>query len=228
MTRFVIALLFPCGVAVAAPVPKPPPKTMQEVFGTSAEAAGVTVEMTRRGELRATVAKEAAVRADAIDDTRPLVSKSVEGDFELTVRVTHTLATDADRGVGGGNPRAAAGVALVFDADRRLTLLHNQDTAGGRTSRLTAYSQFPGSSSQSSGGRRKVEDALYLRVTRKGDEISTKTSADGKVWESFVTHKVKGAGATVTVGPAAAHNTTTGYEVTFDEYLIKSLNEEKK
>ena len=68
---------------------------------------------------------------------------------------------------------------------------------------------------------------MYLRLTRKGDDFTSQTSADGKTWQGFGTHKTTGFGPVV-VGPVATHNTTGEYAVTFDEYEIKPLTEEKK
>jgi hypothetical protein len=227
-TAFVILLL--PALALAAPVPKAPPRKIEDVFGTPTEANGVTLEMTRRDELRATVGKEAATAVNSQTKARPLATKTVEGDFELTVRISHAPPADKElAATGPGVPTLSAGIAL-FSRDNpkcSLTYFHKHTLTGGWKSQLSMNSQHERGGSGTGRQAQKLEDQpLYLRLTRKGDEFRSETSADGKTWQRFGTHKVQGFGPVV-VGPAAVHNTTAGYEVTFDEYQIKPLSEEK-
>jgi hypothetical protein len=223
-----VLLLLPL-FATAAPVPKPPAKKIEEVFGTPAEFQGVTMAMTRKDELRATLAKEAA--AGNQNTLRPFATRTVEGDFELTVRIAHAPPTAADLGAGGGTPTVTAGIALLGDGNQKYTLnlLHKHTKAADVwKSGLSMNSQHPRGGSGTGRQNNKLEDQpLYLRLTRKGDEFKSETSADGKRWQGFGTHKVAGLGP-VLVGPVASHNTTAEYEVTFDEYVIRPLTEEKK
>lgn len=234
MTRFAVVLLVAVGVAFAAPVPKPAAKKLEDVFGSSADVPGVTLEMTRYDELKATVGKDAAagIYANRIIGTfRPLAAKTVEGDFELTVRVTHAPPGKADLAAGTGSPTVIAGIALVAERSPKSTasFFHEHVQAGdGWKTRLTMSTYHPkgGIGSDRQGG--KLEDQpVYLRFTRTGDEFKGETSTDGKKWQEFATHKASGYGAVV-VGPYAGHNTGGEYEVTFDQYVIKPLTEEKK
>lgn len=230
MPRFLSVVLLCPLVALAAPVPKPPPKKIEDVFGTPAEGNGVTLEMTRRDELKVTEGKEAATAVNSQAKTRPLTTKTVEGDFELTVRIAHAPPADKELAVTGpGIPTLSAGIAL-FSRDNpkcSLTLFHKHTMPGGWKSQLSMSSQHERGGSGTSRQAQKLEDQpLYLRLTRQGDEFRSETSGDGKTWQRFGTHKVQGFGPVV-VGPAAVHNTSGAYEVTFDEYQIKSLTEGK-
>ncbi|MCU0704491.1 MAG: DUF1349 domain-containing protein [Fimbriiglobus sp.] len=225
---FFTLILLPL-LAVAAPVPKPPPKKMEEVFGTFVEANGVTAEMTRRGELKVEVSKDAAADTNRVSTARPLVTRTVEGDFELVVRVTHSPPTAADltTAIGAGNPTVTAGLALYAAGDPKSTHTflqkHARISDAWRT-QLSANTQHQrGGSGTGRQGQKLEEKPIYLRLTRKGDEFKSETSTDGKKWQAFATHKATGFGGAVVVGPVATHNITGGYEVTFDEYEIKPV-----
>jgi hypothetical protein len=230
MTRTLFALLLLPAFALAAPVPKTGGKKIEDVFGTPADLNGVTCEMTRKDELKATVGKEAAAAADE-SKVRPLTTRTVEGDFELTVRVTHSPPDKADLATGNGVATVFAGIGLFAENSPKhtLTLLHKHLKQGDTwKSGLSMNSQHPRGGSGTGRGVAKLEDQpTYLRLTRKGDEFTSQTSADGKKWQGFGTHKVQGFGAVV-VGPVATHNTTGEYAVTFDEYIIRPLTEDKK
>lgn len=233
MTRTLLALLFIPALVFAAPVPKPPAKKLEDVYGTPGEFPGVTLEMTRKGELNATLAKEAAAGDRGHQNSlRPFTTRTVEGDFELTVRVTHAPPAAADLAAGNGNPTVYAGIALFADGNPKHTgnLLHKHVKVGDTwKSGLSMDTQHKNGGSGTGRQNNKLEDQpIYLRLTRKGDEFKSETSADGKKWQGFGTHKAQGFGGSVVVGPAATHNTTAGYEVTFDEYALKPLAEEKK
>ncbi len=231
MTRTLFALLLLPALCLAAPVPKTNGvKKIEDVYGTPAELSGVTCEMTRKDELKATVGKEAAAAANE-SKVRALATRTVEGDFELTVRVTHSPPNAADLATGNGVATVFAGISLFAENSPKhtLTLLHKHLKQGDTwKSGLSMNSQHPRGGSGTGRANVKLEDQpLYLRLTRKGDDFTSQTSTDGKKWQGFGTHKVTGFGPVV-VGPVATHNTTGEYAVTFDEYVIKPLTEEKK
>jgi len=69
--------------------------------------------MTRPGELRLGVSKGAATESKNHFVARPIVALKIEGDFELTVRVTHAPPEAKDlAAVGEGELIASAGIAL--------------------------------------------------------------------------------------------------------------------
>lgn len=238
MPRTLFALLLLPLLAVAAPVPKPGPKKIEDVYGQVADARGVTCEMTRAGELRVGVSKETLVATSQEHQIRPLVTRTVEGDFTLTIRLTHTPSKAADLGVaaGAGAPTLSAGIALYADGNpkQQLTLLHKHTKTGDtwKSSLSMSSRHANGGSGTGRQGKGLEDKPYYLRLTRKGDEFKSETSADGTKWQGFGTHKVSGFGAVV-VGPVAVHNTTADYDAVFDEYKLetaaaKDAKEEKK
>jgi hypothetical protein len=231
MPRTLVALfLFPV-LAFAAPVPKAQPKKIEDVFGTPSDVRGVSCEMTRGGELKATVGKEAA-KAGTDANLIPLATRTVAGDFELVVRITHAPPSGADVSVGNGAAAVFAGLALFAENNPKhtLNLLHKHTKSGDTwKSGLNMNTRHENGGSGTGRQMQKLEDqSTYLRLTRTGDEFKSETSTDGKKWQRFGTHKVSGFGGAVVVGPYASHNTNGEYEVTFDEYVIKSPGEEKK
>lgn len=237
-TRLALSLLFASAVAGAAPVPKQLPRTFEN-FGTVAEIKGVKCDSSRPGEVRIRLSADAATESDAHEKARPNVARTVEGDFELTVRITHapadakTVAASA----GKGEVIAAAGIALykpdgtrgtmvvlnrlskgddAWDTYFKMDARYETKKARGGIGDLTQHHTF-------------ANAPVYLRLTRRGDEFTTTESEDGKAWTPVFkeSHTILGLGD-VAIGPVAVHNTTGRYEVTFDEYTLTQPAKEKK
>jgi hypothetical protein len=228
-----IPLLSP--FADCAPVPKESAKKLKDVYGEVADPdSKCKCEMTRDGELRVVVPKDAPpLELDHGSRTLPLVTKTVEGDFEVTVRVAHAPPTDAGRAEGAKQQATvSAGIALYAEGDPKtnITFVHKHAHGGGKwTSGLGMQCNYGGGSSGSGRGSPNLEDKpVYLRLTRRGGTITTETSTDGKKWSLFVNHKAGRIGEAVVVGPVAFQNTTGEYEAVFDRYEVKPLTEEKK
>lgn len=227
------ALLLLTAYAVAAPVPKlGGVKKIEDVYGPSVEIPGVTLQMTRRDELKASIGKDAATADLSTTNTvRPLATRTVVGDFELMVRVTHSPPEKADLAVGTGTPTVHAGIGLFAEGNPKhaLNLLHKHTKQGDswRTGLSMNSRHKNGGSGTGRQNAKLDEQPIYLRLTRTGDEFKSETSTDGKKWQGFGTHKVQGFGGSVVVGPYASHNTTAGYDVTFDEYVLKTPDEKK-
>lgn len=225
--------LVPLALLVAAPVPKPVAKKLQEVYGEIADS-GCQCELTKEGALQIVVPKGGrAVELTHDSRTPPLTTKTVTGDFELTVRVSHQPPKDADRAEGARQQATvSAGVALYAEGDPKTnaTFVHKHSRNGDKwTSGLAMQSNHSNGSSGSGRASANLEDKpLFLRLTRRGDTLTSETSTDGKKWTRFSNHKSAQLGETVVIGPVAFHNTTADYEAVFDQYELKPLKEEKK
>lgn len=223
--------------APAAPVPKAS-LALFEPFGKPVEIRGTTCAVIRPGEIRVRLTKDAATESKAHDFARPNVARTVEGDFELTVRIAHTppdagAVTVEDK----GETIAAAGIALVradgkrgslvvlnrlsrsevgWDTYFKLSALYETKAARGSIGGLSSHHAF-------------ANAPLYLRLTRRGDVFTSTTSDDGKTWSPVFEepHTIPGLGA-VSLGPVAVHNTNGLYEVTFDEYTLSQPAKEQK
>ncbi len=230
-----VLVLVATAQAFAAPVPKRTPNN----FGTAVETKGVTCEMPQPGELRVRVSKEAASETKAHEVARPLFTRTVEGDFELTLRISHNPPEAKDLTVvGRGEPIASAGIALYKkDAERGSLVILNR-LSQGKESWDTYFKMFAlyetkdarGVIGDLSSHHKFSGTPIYLRVTRRGDEFTATKSADGKQWSPVFeeSHKVPGLGDAVVIGPVAIHNTNGQYDVTFDEYDLKPLKKEEK
>ena len=152
----------------------------------------------------------------------------------MTVRVTHAPPEAKElTAVGRGDPIVSVGIALYTpDAPKASVVLLHRHAKEGDTweSTFNLFSRYGEKGSDSCKVSEKLlEQPIYLRLTRRGDEFTSAQSFDGKKWSSIFgsAHEVRGLGP-VSVGPVAAHNTTAGYDVTFDEYVLKPLTEKKK
>ena len=192
--------------------------------------------MTRPGELRVHLSKDAASEPKAQEDARPDVARRVVGDFELTVRVTHTPpAVRSLAAIGRDEPIASAGIALYKpEAERGSFVLLNRLSRNDETwdsyfkMRALYHSKDArGVVGDHSSHDKFAEKPIYLRLTRRGDEFTATKSEDGKEWSAIfkTPFVVPGLGAVV-VGPVVAHNTTGSFEVTFDKYSLTKPPEE--
>jgi hypothetical protein len=238
MTRHLLPLtaLLIAPLLLAAPVPKvDPTRRLIETFGEIVDPmSDVKCDMTKAGVLRVTVPKEVRpVELNHAVAGSPVTTKTVEGDFVLTVRVSHTPPNKAEK-VDGAKQQAtvSAGIAVYSEGDPKtnLTLVHKHTKTGDKwVSGLAMQTNYKQGSTGSGRGGTTLEDKpLYLRLTRKGEVCVAETSADGKKWVQFTRHPADKLGPVVVVGPTVFRNTDADHTAEFDEYEIKSLTEEKK
>ena len=97
-------------------------------------------------------------------------------------------------------------------------------------STFSLFSRYGNKGSDSSRVSEKLlEQPIYLRLTRRGDEFTSSQSFDGEKWSSIfgASHEMPGLGS-VSIGPVAVHNTNGRYDVTFDVYDLKPLKKGEK
>ena len=224
------------GLAMAAPVPKENVKKLEDVFGEVADPkSDCKFDMMKGDALRITVPK-GHPPTDFSDDhpaRPPMVAKVVEGDFVLTVRVTHTPAKDAGRAAGAkGNTEVMAGISLYAEDDPKRSLLFTQRHIWNGQSWVSGFTRESRGGGSSTGSNSPLDDergkAVYLKLTRNGGDFKTATSTDGKTWDDFLNCSIEKLGAKLVVGPVALHNTSDDYEAVFDQYEIKPLAKDEK
>lgn len=223
------------GLAVSAPVPKEKVKKLEDMFGVVADPkSDCKFDMMKGNALRITVPKSHPP-TDFSDDHPaypPMVAKVVEGDFVLTVRVTHAPAKEVGPAAGAkGITRVMAGIALYSEADPKSSLLFTQQhSAIGQEwwSGFVREARGGGRASGGSAGGDERGKAVYLKLTRNGLDFKTATSTDGKTWEEFLNCSIDKLGAKLVVGLVALQSTSDDYEAVFDQYEIKPLKDEKK
>lgn len=230
-----VALVVPT-VAVAAPVPKAAGgKKLSETFGEQVNPDSTCkYEPAGNGGLRIVVPTTHPVHeVDHGRTVSPHMVRKVDGDFVLTVRIQHTFNKEAGKAEAAKQKTmVAAGIGFTDADDARNTFsVCHMNTKGGdkwTTGRLMQIMHRGGGSGSGSSGQDAADKPAYLRVTRKGEEIKSEFSADGKKWQNFSTMKINTLGAAVNVGPVACQSTDAEYSVEFTEYEIKPLTEEKK
>jgi regulation of enolase protein 1 (concanavalin A-like superfamily) len=230
-----VALLLPA-VALAAPVPKAVGgKKLSETFGEPVNPDSTCqYEPAGNGGLRIVVPTTHPVHeVDHGKTVRPHLTRKVEGDFVLTVRIQHTFNKEAGKAEAAKQKTmVAAGIGFLDADDARNTfsVCHMNTKSGDKwsTGRLMQIMHRGGGSGSGSGGVNVDDKPTHLRVTRKGEEIRSEFSADGKKWQNFSTMKMTTLGAAVNIGPVACQSTDAEYSVEFTEYEIKPLTEEKK
>jgi len=236
VTRAVALLLFACGLAFAAPVPKAAP-TVESVYGKVVPSEHATCELTKSGALRITVDKSQTKSKVSFAD--PQVSRTVEGDFQLTVRVHHPPSGGVRvGGVKEGIATVVAGVcvAAADDPKSRFWLTQTHIDTGGELSPKDQWVTHRGlsvSSSKLGSGTNWVspklhDQPLYLRVRRAGNEFRFETSGDAKEWYSFTAQKPKAFDTKVVIGFLAQHNTDADAAAEFDQLDLQPLKKDEK
>lgn len=230
-----VALLFPVMV-VAAPVPKAAGgKKLSETFGEQVNPDSTCkYEPAGKDGLRIVVPTTHPIEeVDHGKTVRPHMVRKVEGDFVLTVRIQHTFNKEAGKAENAKTKTmVAAGIGFIDADDARNTfsVCHMNTKSGDKwsTGQLMQIMHRGGGSGSGSGGQPAAGKPAYLRVTRKGEEVKSEFSGDGKKWQNFSTMKMNTLGPAVNIGPVACQSTDAEYSAEFTEYDIKPLIEEPK
>lgn len=230
-----VAILIPT-VALSAPVPKAAnAKKLSETFGEQVNPDSTCkYEPAGKDGLRIVVPNTHPVEeVDHGKTVRPHLVRKVEGDFVLTVRIQHTFKPEAGKAEAAKQKTmVAAGIGFIDadDAHNTFSVCHMNTKSGDKwtTSQLMQIMHRGGGSGSGSGGQNSSDKPAYLRVTRKGEEIKSEFSPDGKKWQPFSTMKMTSLGPAVNIGPIACQSTDAEYSAEFTEYEIKPLTEDKK
>jgi hypothetical protein len=232
-TLFLLFVLTP--LASAAPVPKATIKKLSDVYGTEVDPSSpCKCEMVGGDKLRVVVPNtHRPAETEHPNTVPPLVTKSVEGDFVVIVRVSHSYSKSAGKAEGAKKQtEVAAGIALLGEGSEnvRFTFVHRQTKTGDKwvSGRYAQVMHRGGGSGSGSGGAKLDESPVFLRLTRKDESLKCETSADGTKWQPFSTLTAKGLGPLVNIGPVAFQSSDAEYAAEFDKYEIKPLTEEKK
>jgi len=234
VTRRLALALLACGLAPAAPVPKASVPKIEDVFGEIADPKSeCRFKMGKDGALTVTVpTAHPRLEPGASSTTPPLVGRKIEGDFELTVRVSAALPKTAD---GKGNtflPAVLTGISVVSadDPNTGITVgaarrLKGSDWVGAKFASFRESGYGGATEDDLTAG---ADEPIWFRLTRSQQTLHIETSGDGKKWKTFVRVGVNKVGDAVTVGPVAFGCLDTEFSVTFDQYELKPLKEGKK
>lgn len=227
------ALLLAASVAVSAPVPK-----SESAAERLRKAVGATVYPAKGCEfvfdgttLTAKLPKERVGHPEEFR-TGMRTEKDVTGDFEFTVLMRTTAAHDLPAAKNGKWQPVGGGIGVWNTGDKpaKLEVSLSRCFEYERLERngpLVWTEHLNASYPQTAHERGSGEPAdpqrpLYLRLTRRGDDIATATSDDGKEWAEWVNKEVA-FGKTVTVGVSAFNGTEQPVEILFEKFALRPL-----
>ena len=227
-------------MALAAPVPKETDQAkLAKLFGTPVDPAKDCKFTLDGTKLTITAGKgdhDLSVQNKAMD--APRVLKEIDGDFEMTVKVS----ADYPKGAKAGTERAplvfyGAGL-LVWDDEKhyvRLEKAYVDRLDGTPTYTYGSWELFAGGEWKRQGSRSDftfdTADTAHFKLARKGGTFTASISKDGKEWKDLDPIEAE-MGKKLKVGVAAVHICDTGFDAVFDGYELKATevkkDEEKK
>ncbi len=166
----------------------------------------------------------------------PRVTRTVKGDFEMTVKLTDAAAPNRDEKHQDAWPTTRAGLFISgggYAIEFLLTQYYTK-VNGVLTDQLTrgiwVDTWFPRGGSGSTLAKADANKPTYLRITRKEKTVSVSYSFDGKEWSvPFTPRQELDFSDELTVGVFVSHSTHQIVEATFAEFTIqKPAKVEKK
>jgi len=183
----VLALLLLPLLAVAAPVPKRKP-----AFGPLGDFTDPKTKCKaefKDASLTVTVpTDQPAVDAEENGAHLPVLARSVEGDFTLTVRMTQTLGDNPRRASPKMIEAAATGLAVFAEGHPELAVSAVILRRPYGKDEWPAFQHIGWSIPKRETGRlvtgswTKAGQPAYLRLTRHGKDVSFEESKDGEKW----------------------------------------------
>jgi hypothetical protein len=159
----------------------------------------------------------------------PRVSRTVNGDFEATVRVIAAATPNPTVKYVQGSPATRAGLFVAGGNQfAELELLQYYTVSGGVMTENPFRVVWVNTKSKTSNGGHHITHIdptkpLYLRITRKEKVVSDYYSIDGKTWTPTKWRREIELPNEVTVGIYFAHTTHQIADATFSEYTISKL-----
>jgi hypothetical protein len=224
-------------VFVAAPVPLPSEKELIAKQWGKTEGEGEFELKGKQLTLRTNFGKPN--HAFSWDDrvSAPRTARTISGDFEITVRVVDAMPPGKDAKHDNGSAETHAGLYIQGSG---MSLRYNL---------CQSYQQFKGAGNQNmqrwlrieanyprggaSGSIKTAEDgkSTYLRLIRKGKDLTMSYSFDGEKWSApnnpFQNIDM-GIPDLLTVGVFMSHTTYQFSHATFDGFTIEKPKDDKQ
>jgi regulation of enolase protein 1 (concanavalin A-like superfamily) len=158
----------------------------------------------------------------------PQTRRTVSGDFEITVKVTDSAPADPNAEHDERETYTRAGL-LVQSGGHGLELCLVQSHSGVELKREIWSEVWIGGCGENHLWE-NAEDgkSTWLRVTRKGKDVTVSYSFDGQNWSKPENPRRVGALAfpeEVTVGVFLAHSTHQTLDATFDTFTVEKPKE---
>lgn len=240
MNRVAVVLLLVAPVAaVAAPIPalsesEQIAKFWGKTFGYSQDdefkLTGKTLTIRTAGQPH-----EGLINGERNKTAR--VSRTIAGDFEVTVKVLDSTPPNTEVKHTGAYPWTRAGLCISgekFGVEYHLSQFNPKinGVVQEQLSRVVYLdSWYPGGGMGHSTGKVEVGKSVYLRVTRKGKTVTVSHSSDGKEWSAPQSpRQPMGQGLElppeVTIGVFVNHTTHQSVAASFAEFNIEFLKQE--
>jgi hypothetical protein len=239
MLRIAAAIAFVVApfVAVAAPVPPPSEKELITKQWGKTEGEGEFELEGKQLTLRTNFGKPNHSFSWGERVSVPRTARTISGDFQITVRIVDAMPPGKETKHEGGSSETNAGI-YIRGSGMSLRYCLGQ-----------SYQRFPGAAANqnmmrwlrieanyprggASGSIKQAEDgkSAYLRLIRKGKDVSMSYSFDGEKW-SAPNNPFRNIDMSIpdelTVGVFMSHSTYQCSHATFDGFTIEKLKEEK-
>lgn len=218
------ALLTP--VAAAAPVPPPSEKEQITKLWGKTEGGG-EFELSGKQLTLRTAGQPARGFIHGTQMSMPRTTRSLSGDFEVTVKVADADAPDPKARHENSWPGTRAGLTLSgggYSIELHLYQYYqkaNGQVQGDLKRVVWVDSWFPGGGAGSSRTQVPAGKSTYLRIARKGKAVTISHSFDGKEWTAPITpNQGLDFPDDVTVGVFFAHSTYQSAAATFDPLTV--------
>jgi regulation of enolase protein 1 (concanavalin A-like superfamily) len=154
----------------------------------------------------------------------PLVLQEVEGDFTISVALTHIDKAERDTRIAGlaGTTSFHAGSLVIWqDAKNFVRFDRTQMDRAGQQVTSCYLHVFKDGARVAEVAALVPDKPTHLRLTRKADAVTSAYSQDGgKNWKDLAPQKLP-LPAKVKAGISALNNTTRGNTVTFERLKIE-------
>lgn len=235
-TATVLAFAFVAS-AVAAPVPKPSEKEILAKHWGKTEGMGEFELAGKQLTIRSFVPPDRGLISllGNQQPTMPRASRTVLGDFEMTVKVTDAALPhkNAKHDAAWPNTRAGlfiegGGFAVEFHLYQYFTKINGvpNETA---TRSVWVDTWYPRGGSGSQLKAAEAGKSTWLRIARKEKAVSVSYSFDGTTWSNpYTPRQEMDFPNEVSVGVFFSHSTYQTLEATFDGFTVEKLVERPK
>ena len=233
MRTVLILVCAVCAATVAGAAPVPPPSEKEQVakLWGKTEGAG-TFELEGKQLTLRTAGQPARGFIHRERMSMPRTTRTLRGDFVMTVKVVDAAAPDPNLRHEDAWPGTRAGLTLVgggysieWHQYQYYTKL-NGAVRGDLHRVVWVDTWFPGGGAGSSRAQVPAGKSVHLRIARKGKDVTVAHSFDGKEWSAPVTPRQGLAFPDeVTVGVFFAHSTYQSAAATFDPLTIEQPKE---
>jgi hypothetical protein len=227
-------------VALAAPVPPPGEKELLAKHWGKTEGEGEFELKGKQLIVRSVVPPSRgliSIIGGNGKPTMPRASRTVAGDFEVTVKVADAAPPNKDAKHTDSSPSTRAGVFIEgggYAIEFHLFQQYNKNNGvpGALQRCVWVDSWFPGGGSGSMLKAAPEGKTTYLRITRRDKAVSVSYSFDGKEWTPpYTPRKDMAFPEEVSVGVFFLHSTYQVLEASFDGFTVekpKPTEKEKK